>query len=124
MAVVSIAITLSFHVKHQPSAYELRIAKPLGALFWALSVLMLGLGLGNYISTTAAPRGLLHRVSQTDGVPGTVNQYSRRTAIVQTGWKTQVILGILATCIVATCVILILIERTNSREQSLLGLVI
>lgn len=125
MAVVSIAITLSFHVKHQPSAYELRIAKPLGALFWALSVLMLGLGLGNYISTATAPsRFTSPCVSQTDGVPGTVNQYSRRTAIVQTGWKTQVILGILATCIVATCVILILIERTNSREQSLLGLVI
>lgn len=43
---------------------------------------------------------------------------------MQTGWKTQVILGILATCIVATCVILLLIERTNSREQSVLGLVI
>lgn len=65
MAVVSIAITLSFHVKHQPSAYELRIAKPLGALFWALSVLMLGLGLGNYISTS--PRAPFTPVD-TDGV--------------------------------------------------------
>lgn len=49
MAIVSIAITLSFHVKHQPSNFELRMAKPLGAVFWALSVVMLLLGLGNYI---------------------------------------------------------------------------
>jgi hypothetical protein len=49
MAVVSVAITLSFHVKNKPSHLELRMAKPLGAVFWALSVLMLILGLGNYI---------------------------------------------------------------------------
>ncbi|KFH43197.1 hypothetical protein ACRE_060530 [Hapsidospora chrysogenum ATCC 11550] len=69
MAVVSIAISMSFHVKHQPTEFELRMAKPLGIVFWSLSVMMLFLGLGNYIRT--------------------VNQYSRRAAIVQTGWKTQ-----------------------------------
>merc|ERR1712000_786714 len=73
MAVVSIAITLSFHVKHRPTPFELRMAKPLGAVFWGLSVVMLLPGLGNYIRT--------------------VNQYSRRVAIVQTGWKTQLSLG-------------------------------
>lgn len=50
MAVVSIAITMSFHVKHQPTDFELRMAKPLGGVFWGLSVVMLLLGLGNYIS--------------------------------------------------------------------------
>lgn len=50
MAVVSVAIVLSFHLKSQPSKFELRMAKPLGATFWALSVCCLFLGLGNYIS--------------------------------------------------------------------------
>ena len=50
MAVVSIAISMSFHVKHQPTEFELRMAKPLGIVFWSLSVMMLFLGLGNYIS--------------------------------------------------------------------------
>lgn len=55
MAVVSIAITLSFHVKNQPTDFELRMAKPMGAVFWALSVLMLVLGLGNYIGKSYIP---------------------------------------------------------------------
>ncbi|KAL6862674.1 hypothetical protein ACO1O0_002911 [Amphichorda felina] len=60
---------MSFHVKHRPTDFELRMARPLGGIFWALSVMMLLLGLGNYIRT--------------------VNQYSRKVAIVQTGLKTQ-----------------------------------
>ncbi|KAI6777958.1 uncharacterized protein J7T54_002951 [Emericellopsis cladophorae] len=87
MAVVSMAITLSFHVKHQPGEFERRMAKPLGVVFWCLSVMMLLIGLGNYIRT--------------------VDQYSRRMAIVQTGLKTQLSLGVLASCIVGTCVVLI-----------------
>lgn len=50
MAIVSVAITLSFHLKHQPSELELRMARPLGAVFWALAVVTLCLGVGNYIS--------------------------------------------------------------------------
>lgn len=38
---------------------------------------------------------------------GTVNQYSQRMAIVQSGWKTQVSLGILAASIVGTCMFLL-----------------
>lgn len=45
------------------------MAKPLGIVFWLLSLSCLALGFGNYIKT--------------------VNKYSRRAAIVQTGWKTQ-----------------------------------
>lgn len=51
MAVVSVAITLSFHLKSEPTHLELRMAKPLGGIFWVLSVLMLLAGMGNYIST-------------------------------------------------------------------------
>jgi hypothetical protein len=69
MAVVSIAIVISFHLKSEASPLELRMARPLGIIFWVLSLSCLALGFGNYIKT--------------------VNKYSRRAAIVQTGWKTQ-----------------------------------
>ncbi|KAI9171110.1 hypothetical protein HJFPF1_00590 [Paramyrothecium foliicola] len=95
MAVMSVAITLSFHLRHRATELEQQIAKPLGAVFWALSVLTLCMGVGNYIKT--------------------VNKYSRRTAIVQTGWKTQLILGATATCIVGTCIILLVITKLRRR---------
>jgi hypothetical protein len=101
MAVVSVAITLSFHVKNKPSHLELRMAKPLGAVFWALSVLMLILGLGNYIRESVSsgsrlyscPCGWLFTLAAKKCVvcTGTVNKYSRKAAIVQTGWKTQLV---------------------------------
>lgn len=50
MAIVSVAITLSFHLKSEATTLELRMAKPLGTIFWALSVLTLVAGMGNYIS--------------------------------------------------------------------------
>jgi hypothetical protein len=50
MAIVSVAITLSFHLRKTATEIELRMAKPLGAIFWALSVACLGVGVGNYIS--------------------------------------------------------------------------
>lgn len=50
MAVVSVAIVLSFHLKNEPSDFELRMAKPLGIVFWILAVSCLFLGVGNYIS--------------------------------------------------------------------------
>ncbi|TVY36011.1 hypothetical protein LOCC1_G005927, partial [Lachnellula occidentalis] len=69
MSIVAVAIVISFHLKSKPSHLELRMAKPLGIIFWLLSVACLCLGTGNYVKT--------------------VNKYSRRAAIVQTGWKTQ-----------------------------------
>ncbi|KAK2067007.1 hypothetical protein P8C59_000777 [Phyllachora maydis] len=80
MATVSVAIVLSFHLKHKPSDLELRMAKPLGAIFWVLSVACLCVGVANYILT--------------------VNQFSRRVAIVQTGWKTQMIMGFMTLSII------------------------
>lgn len=69
MSVVAIAIVVSFHLKSEPTPLELRMAKPLGIIFWFLSLCCLALGFGNYVKT--------------------VEKYSRRMAIVQTGWKTQ-----------------------------------
>ena len=71
MTVVSIAIVLSFHLKSEPTPLERRMAKPLGIIFWLLSLVCLAVGFGNYVKT--------------------VNMYSRRAAIVQTGWKTQTV---------------------------------
>ncbi|KAH6676719.1 hypothetical protein B0J14DRAFT_561000 [Halenospora varia] len=93
MSVVAIAIVMSFHLKTQPSRFELRMAKPLGIIFWCLSVACLALGLGNYMKT--------------------VNKYSRRTAIVQTGWKTQSILTVVAISIVGVCILFL---ATNSKR--------
>ncbi|EEY22173.1 conserved hypothetical protein [Verticillium alfalfae VaMs.102] len=94
MAIVSVAIVLSFHLKTQPSEFELRMAKPLGATFWGLSVCCLFLGLGNYIST--------------------MNKYSRKAAIVQTGWKTQLLLSVVAMAIIGTCVVLLVIAKVST----------
>lgn len=69
MFIVSLAIILSFHLKSGPTELELRMAKPLGIIFWCLGIVCLFVGFGNYIKT--------------------VTKYSRRMALVQTGWKTQ-----------------------------------
>lgn len=90
MAVVAIAILISFHLKHQPTELERyctftntehqakkliaisrKIALPFGLLFWFLALACLVSGLTNYIKT--------------------VNRYSRRQALVQSGPWTQVV---------------------------------
>ncbi|KAH8879658.1 hypothetical protein GQ53DRAFT_25627 [Thozetella sp. PMI_491] len=97
MAVVSVAIVLSFHLNHKATDLELRMAKPLGTIFWVLSVACLALGIANYIRT--------------------VNKYSRRQALVQTGWKTQSIMAIIALCIVGSCVTLLAINRLSESDD-------
>lgn len=52
LAIVAIAIVLSFHLKSKPSHLELRMALPLGIVFWLLSLSCLVLGFGNYISSS------------------------------------------------------------------------
>ncbi|KEY74178.1 hypothetical protein S7711_00338 [Stachybotrys chartarum IBT 7711] len=98
MAVMSVAITLSFHLKHTPTEVERAMAFPLGTVFWVLSALVLLAGVANYIIT--------------------VNKYSQKVAIVQTGWRTQLILGIAAVSIVGTSIMLLVITqmRRNARE--------
>ncbi|KAI4130841.1 MAG: hypothetical protein LQ338_001518 [Usnochroma carphineum] len=94
MAIVSVAIVISFHLKNQPSAVEKRVALPVGLLFWVLSVACLANGLANYVKT--------------------VVKYGRRRALVQSGWKTQVIFTIVACAIVAVCVLFL---STNAKTH-------
>ncbi|KAI0537659.1 hypothetical protein GGR58DRAFT_332381 [Xylaria digitata] len=94
MSIVAVAISVSFHLRSAPTALEQRIAKPLGLIFWILSVACLAVGLGNYIKT--------------------VNKYSRKVAIVQSGWRTQSIMSFIAFSIFGTCVTLIFIDRKNT----------
>lgn len=71
MSVVSVAIIISFHLKSQPSSIEKRMALPVGIIFWTLSMACLASGVANYVKT--------------------VKKYSKRQALVQSGWKTQVV---------------------------------
>ena len=93
MAVVAVAIVISFHLKSQPTALELRMARPLGIVFWLLSILTLFVGVANYISACFVFRSsTMHTCCMwTPFLTAieTVNKYSRRQAIVQSGWKTQ-----------------------------------
>ncbi|KAF5240521.1 hypothetical protein FOXYS1_15452 [Fusarium oxysporum] len=98
MAIVSVAITLSFHLKNEATPLELRMAKPLGTIFWGLSVLTLFAGMGNYITT--------------------VNKYSKRAAIVQIGWKTHAVFSLTAVSIIGTCLILLVIAKIRQQSSS------
>lgn len=103
MAIVSIAILISFHLHNQPSKLERRIALPFGLLFWCLAVACLVSGLNNYIKT--------------------VNRYSRRQALVQSGWGTQVVFTVVACAIVAACVLFLSINvegGKRGREKAVL----
>lgn len=71
MSIVSVAIVISFHLKSKPSSVEERIALPVGLLFWVLSLACLGCGCAIYVKT--------------------VTKYSKRQALVQSGWKTQAV---------------------------------
>ena len=68
---MSVAVVISFHLKTQPTSIEKRIALPVGLIFWVLSIACLASGFANYVTT--------------------VTKYSRRQALVQSGWKTQVV---------------------------------
>lgn len=71
MAVVSVAIMCSFHLKKQPTKIERKMALPLGILFWCLAMACMVSGVANYCRT--------------------VTRYSRRAALVQSGWMTEVV---------------------------------
>ena len=71
MAVTSVAIVTSFHLKSKPSQLEMRMAVPFGVVFWVLSLACLVSGFANYFKT--------------------IVKYSRRTALVQSGWKTETV---------------------------------
>jgi uncharacterized membrane protein YidH (DUF202 family) len=85
LAVVSVAILINFHLKHKTTELEERLSHPLGLIFFVLSLACLASGFANYIRTIA--------------------KYARRQALVQTGAKTQMIFGVVATSIVAACAV-------------------
>jgi len=97
MAIVSVAIIISFHLRREPSRLELRMALPFGIIFWFLSLACLLSGVFNYYHT--------------------VMQYSKRSAIVQSGWKTEMVFTVVATAIIAAC-ILFLSTKASTKALS------
>jgi len=87
LSVVSWAIILSFHLLSKPTLLERRMALPMGIVFWVLSVACLGSGFAIYLKT--------------------MTKYSRRLALVQSGWRTQVVVMFVACAIIGTCVLLL-----------------
>ncbi|OCK82625.1 hypothetical protein K432DRAFT_214413 [Lepidopterella palustris CBS 459.81] len=95
MAIVSVAIVMSFHLKSKPSETEKRLALPFGIIFWFLAIACLVSGMANYIQT--------------------VTRYSRRAALVQSGWKTQIVFTVVASAIVAACILFLSTNANSSR---------
>ncbi|KAJ6024033.1 hypothetical protein N7540_004830 [Penicillium herquei] len=93
LAIVALAIIISFHFKDQPSILERRMALPLGIIFWVLSLTCLINGFANYART--------------------VRKYSRKAALVQSGWKTQVVFTVVGTVILGSCVLFLSTDRTG-----------
>lgn len=70
------------------------MALPLGLVFWVLSLACLANGLANYVRT--------------------VWKYSRRAALVQSGWKTQMMFTIVGGVILGCCVLFLV---TDAKTQ-------
>jgi uncharacterized membrane protein YidH (DUF202 family) len=96
LAVVSVAIFVNFHLKNQPSPLEERLSHPLGIIFWLLSLACLVTGLAIYMRT--------------------VTKYARRSAIVQTGMKTQIVFGVVTVAIMTACFLFLGVELRASKE--------
>jgi len=94
MTIVAVAVVLSFHLKSQPTKTELKLALPFGLVFWLLSVASLGSGIVTYCRT--------------------VVRYSKRTALVQSGWKTELVMISVAITIVAACILFL---TTNAKQR-------
>ncbi|KAK2808613.1 hypothetical protein FQN50_004476 [Emmonsiellopsis sp. PD_5] len=94
LSIVACAIIMSFHLRYKPSKLELRMALPLGIVFWVLSLACLCSGFATYLRT--------------------MTKYSRHAALVQSGWKTQAVFTVVATAIVGTCVILLATDSPKS----------
>ncbi|KAJ5567948.1 hypothetical protein VI817_007115 [Penicillium citrinum] len=93
LAIVSLAIIISFHFHEQPSGLERRMALPLGIIFWLLSLTCLINGFANYSRT--------------------VMKYSRKAALVQSGWKTQVVFTVVGTVILGSCILFLSTDKSR-----------
>lgn len=92
LAIVSLAIIISFHFREQPTGLERRMAFPLGIVFWLLSLTCLANGFATYART--------------------VMKYSRRAALVQSGWKTQVVFTVVGAVILGSCILFLSTDGT------------
>lgn len=93
LGIVSVALIISFNFKAQPTEIERRMSLPMGIVFWVLSLVSLVNGLANYV--------------------GTVKKYSRKAALVQSGWKTQVTFVVVGGVILASCVVLLVTDANR-----------
>ncbi|KAJ5120904.1 uncharacterized protein N7515_010292 [Penicillium bovifimosum] len=93
LAVVSLAIIISFHFRDQPTHLERRMSLPLGIIFWVLSLTCLVNGFANYSRT--------------------VKKYARKAALVQSGWKTQVVFTIVGIVILGSCILFLSTDPTQ-----------
>ncbi|KAF3399260.1 hypothetical protein DPV78_006942 [Talaromyces pinophilus] len=94
LAIVSSAILISFHLSSTPTQLERRIALPLGVVFWCMSLACLASGFSLYVVT--------------------VKKYSRKAALVQSGWKTQAMFGVMATVIIGCCILFLVTQSKNT----------
>ncbi|KAL4734747.1 hypothetical protein BDV11DRAFT_174502 [Aspergillus similis] len=90
LGIVSVALIISFNFKAQPTPLERRMALPMGIIFWVLSLVCLGNGLANYVRT--------------------VKKYSRKAALVQSGWKTQMTFIVVGGVILGSCIVLLVTD--------------
>ncbi|KAL4746917.1 hypothetical protein BDW72DRAFT_206916 [Aspergillus terricola var. indicus] len=90
LGIVSVALIISFNFKAQPTPLERRMALPMGVIFWVLSLVSLGNGLANYVRT--------------------VKKYSRKAALVQSGWKTQMTFIVVGGVILGSCIVLLVTD--------------
>ncbi|KAI9930576.1 hypothetical protein ASPWEDRAFT_27096 [Aspergillus wentii DTO 134E9] len=97
LAIVSMAIIISFHFRLKPTPLERRMALPLGCIFWVLSLACLANGFANYMRT--------------------VRMYSRRAALVQSGWKTQLTFTIVGTVILGSCVLFLATDAKRAGKH-------
>jgi hypothetical protein len=85
LAIVSLAIIISFHFREQPSGLERRMALPLGIIFWLLSLTCLINGFANYSRT--------------------VMKYSRKAA--------QVVFTVVGTVILGSCILFLSTDKSG-----------
>ncbi|KAH8433415.1 DUF202 domain-containing protein [Aspergillus melleus] len=97
LGVVSLAIIISFHFHGEPTGLERRMALPLGIIFWVLSIAALLNGFANYVRT--------------------VRKYSRRAALVQSGWKTQMTFTVVGAVILGSCILFLVTDAKSSNQS-------
>lgn len=73
------------------------MALPLGIVFWVLSIASLVNGFANYVRT--------------------VRKYSRRAALVQSGWKTQMTFTVVGAVILGSCILFLATDAKSSNQS-------